>query len=143
MDFTYVGNVALAHILAAERLSLKSPLAGQAYFITNQEPKPFWGFLGDICEGLGYERPCLKLPYLLMLFIIMVFEHLLVPFLRLFMELKTDMTVNRIKLSVRNRIFSGKRARTDFGYRPLVSMDEGLRRTLESFKHLRKAALHG
>lgn len=138
MDFTYVGNVALAHILAAEQLSLKSPLAGQAYFITNQEPKPFWGFLGDICEGLGYERPCLKLPYLLMLFIIMVFEHLLVPFLRLFMELKTDMTVNRIKLSVRNRIFSGKRARTDFGYKPLVSMDEGLRRTLESFKHLRR-----
>lgn len=143
MDFTHVGNVAQAHVLAAERLSLKSQVAGRAYFITNQEPKPFWGFLGDICEGLGYERPWLKLPYLLMLFFIMIFEYLIVPFLRLFMEVKTDMTVYRIKLSVRNRIFSSHRARRDLSYEPQVSMKEGLRRTLEAFKHLRKEALMG
>ena len=35
-DFTYVGNVVQAHLLAAEKLTLASPIAGQAYFITNQ-----------------------------------------------------------------------------------------------------------
>lgn len=38
MDFTYVENVVYAHLLAAEKLSLRSPVAGQAYFITNQVP---------------------------------------------------------------------------------------------------------
>ena len=36
MDFTYVGNVVQAHLLAAEKLQPGSPVAGQAYFITNQ-----------------------------------------------------------------------------------------------------------
>lgn len=36
MDFTYVGNVAQAHLQAADALALGSKLAGQAYFITNQ-----------------------------------------------------------------------------------------------------------
>jgi len=38
MEFTYVGNVVHAHLVAAERLSLDSPVAGQAFFITNQVP---------------------------------------------------------------------------------------------------------
>ena len=42
MDFTYVGNVAQAHLEAAAHLSLTSPLAGSPYFITNDDPLPFW-----------------------------------------------------------------------------------------------------
>jgi len=137
MDFTYVGNVAQAHIQAAEHLTLKSPLAGKAYFVTNQDPKPFWGFMGDICEGLGYPRPRIKLPYLLILFVLMVFEYLILPLLNLFMKIQTDLTVNRIKLSACNRMFSCKRAKEDFGYVAAVSMDEGMKRTLASFEHLR------
>eukprot|EP00803_Ostreobium_quekettii_P004384 evm.model.scf_42.11 EVM.evm.TU.scf_42.11 scf_42:74561-81267(-) len=139
MDFTYVGNVAQAHVQAAEHLTLKSPLAGKAYFVTNQDPQPFWGFMGDICEGLGYDRPRVKLPYLLILFIMMIFEYLILPLLSLFMKVQTDMTVNRIKLSTCNRMFNCKRAKEDFGYVPGVSMDEALKRTLASFQHLRAA----
>jgi hypothetical protein len=35
---------------AAEKLVLGSPVAGRPYFITNDEPRPFWEVLGDICE---------------------------------------------------------------------------------------------
>jgi hypothetical protein len=42
MDFTYVGNVAQAHLEAAKALSLSSPLAGSAYFITNQVTFDIW-----------------------------------------------------------------------------------------------------
>ncbi len=49
-----------AHIQAAEALSLTSPLAGQAYFVTNNEDRTFWGFMGDLCEGLGYGRPRIR-----------------------------------------------------------------------------------
>jgi hypothetical protein len=41
---------------AAEALYVGSPVAGQAFFVTNQEPVPFWAFTGDILEGLGYRR---------------------------------------------------------------------------------------
>lgn len=28
-------------------------IGGQVYFITNDDARPFWGFLGDILQGLG------------------------------------------------------------------------------------------
>ena len=48
---TQVVGVARTH-QAAEKLVLGSPVAGRPYFITNDEPRPFWEFLGDICEVL-------------------------------------------------------------------------------------------
>lgn len=35
---------------AAEKLALGSPVAGRPYFITNDDTRPFWEVLGDICE---------------------------------------------------------------------------------------------
>ena len=52
-----------AHIQAAEALlegGSSSALAGKAYFVTNDDPRPFWGFMGDLCEGLGYGRPRIR-----------------------------------------------------------------------------------
>ena len=51
-------------------------MAGQAYFITNDDARRFWDMLGDICEGLGYERPHIKLPYLLIFTLAAIFEYL-------------------------------------------------------------------
>ncbi|MEE8169900.1 MAG: NAD-dependent epimerase/dehydratase family protein, partial [Phycisphaerae bacterium] len=42
IDSVYIDNAAAAHLLAAERLSPGSPIAGGAYFITNGEPMPIW-----------------------------------------------------------------------------------------------------
>lgn len=52
-----------AHIQAADALldgGAQSTLAGKAYFVTNDDPRPFWGFMGDLCEGLGYGRPRIR-----------------------------------------------------------------------------------
>lgn len=50
-----------AHIEAAEALEGPDcPLGGRAYFVTNDEPRTFWGFMGDVCEGMGYPRPHVK-----------------------------------------------------------------------------------
>ncbi|KAH9727488.1 3beta-hydroxysteroid-dehydrogenase/decarboxylase isoform 3 [Citrus sinensis] len=56
-DFTYVENVAHAHVCAAEALDSRMvSVAGMAFFITNLEPIKFWDFLSIILEGLGYQR---------------------------------------------------------------------------------------
>ena len=51
-DFTYVTNVVDAMLAAAERLGPDSPIAGQAYFITNGEPMSFWDFVGKVLPQL-------------------------------------------------------------------------------------------
>ena len=110
-DFTFVGNVAHAHLLAAEKVrgdcfllgvglcvgkglwvvqpsqgtmnhspthppdphtpSINTPstqlgavdgVAGQAFFVTNDAPLPFWDFLAAVLTGFGYPAPrCARL----------------------------------------------------------------------------------
>lgn len=136
-DLTYVGNVAQAHLLAAEELSPGSPVSGQAFFITNQEPVPFWDFTGDLLEGLGYRRPSIHLPLALILVIAMLFEYVIRPLLRPIKELTTDFTVFRVRIVTRQRAFSSAKARRLLGYTPATPLKEGIRRTVEHFEHLR------
>lgn len=138
MDFTYVGNVAQAHLQAAAALLPSSPVAGQAYFITNNQPRPFWTMLGDICEGLGYKRPRGHLPFWLIFTVVCIFEYIVTPILKLFMKnLVVDFTVNRILIITTNRTFSTSKAQKHFQYKPKVPMEKAMERTLLSFAHLR------
>lgn len=139
MDWTYAGNIAHAHILAASTL-LENPhasCAGKAYFITNDSPRPFWGMMGDICEGLGYPRPRIHLPYHLIMAIACFMQYVVIPLLKLFgKDVETDLTPFRIAVSAVNRTFSCERAKKDLGYVPKTSMQEALTQTLVYFKHL-------
>ncbi|KAL8679320.1 MAG: hypothetical protein Q9224_007047, partial [Gallowayella concinna] len=61
-DWIYVANAASAHILASEALLTaiscetdQPPISGEAFFITNGDPMPLWGFVGAIGEAAG---PC-------------------------------------------------------------------------------------
>lgn len=141
-DFTYAGNVAHAHLLAADALATHgSAVAGKAYFITNNEPRPFWTMMGDMCEGLGYARPRIHLPVLLVMFIAMVFEYVIMPLLRMLgKEVRSDFTVNRILIATTNRTFSTARAQKDFAYAPQLGMREAIAKTLASFPDMRADA---
>ncbi|KAF5249957.1 hypothetical protein FANTH_4757 [Fusarium anthophilum] len=65
-DFTYVGNVAHAHLLAAQLLlaTAASPtipldherVDGEAFFITNDTPVYFWDFARAIWRAAGYDK---------------------------------------------------------------------------------------
>ncbi len=56
IDTVYVENAADAHLLAVDRLTAGSPVAGCAYFITQGEPVKIWDFVNTILKGLG--KPC-------------------------------------------------------------------------------------
>lgn len=138
MDFTYAGNVAWAHLQAADKLAPGSPIAGKSYFITNDDPVRFWDMMGDVCQGLGYARPSKNLPFLLILVIAMIFEYVIRPLLALLrVQLQSDFTVNRIYLSTTSRTFSCAAAKRDLGYAPIWSIRDAMQRTLASFGHLR------
>eukprot|EP00201_Polytomella_parva_P013241 CAMPEP_0175051864 /NCGR_PEP_ID=MMETSP0052_2-20121109/8043_1 /TAXON_ID=51329 ORGANISM="Polytomella parva, Strain SAG 63-3" /NCGR_SAMPLE_ID=MMETSP0052_2 /ASSEMBLY_ACC=CAM_ASM_000194 /LENGTH=323 /DNA_ID=CAMNT_0016316209 /DNA_START=206 /DNA_END=1177 /DNA_ORIENTATION=- len=142
MDFTYAGNVALAHLLAADALtscdtSTRDRVAGKAYFITNDEPVPFWNFMGDTCAELGYPRPARHLPFFLIIFIAAIFEYVIRPLVKPIMgNLQTDFTVNRILIATTHRSFSCNRAKKDFGYRPAIKLHDALKKSITAFEHL-------
>lgn len=48
VDTVYVDNAARAHLLAGDKLTPGSPIAGRAYFISNGEPIPLWEMVNRI-----------------------------------------------------------------------------------------------
>lgn len=62
VDYSYVGNIADAHLLAADRLlaTFSSPpsadkVSGQAFFITDGKPRPYWDFPHMVFKQLGFD----------------------------------------------------------------------------------------
>ncbi|KAG8381904.1 hypothetical protein BUALT_Bualt05G0021300 [Buddleja alternifolia] len=139
-DFTYVENVAHAHICAERALAsdkiVAEKAAGQAYFVTNMEPMKFWEFMSLILEGLGYTRPKIKIPAFVMMPIAHMVE-LIHKILGPYGMKVPQLTPSRIRLLSRSRTFNCFKANDRLGYTPTVSLQEGLRRTIESYPHLR------
>ncbi|KAM3283718.1 3beta-hydroxysteroid-dehydrogenase/decarboxylase isoform X2 [Capsicum chacoense] len=139
-DFTYVENVAHAHVCAERALASGGAVAekasGQAYFVTNMEPIKFWEFVALILEGLGYERPRIKIPASVMMPIAHLVE-LAYKLLVAYGMKVPQLTPSRIRLLSCSRTFSCSKANDRLGYTPIVLLQEGLRRTIESYPHLR------
>ncbi|KAK7141768.1 hypothetical protein R3I93_015806 [Phoxinus phoxinus] len=139
VDFTYVENVVHGHILAAEHLKAESPLCAQAYHITNDEPVRFWDFMSQVLVGLGYSAPRLHLPYALV-YGLSLLLWLIALVLRPLVHIKPTFTPMRVALAGTHHFYSCARAKQDLGYRPPVSLQEAIARTVESYPHLRQGA---
>ncbi|XP_027191591.1 3beta-hydroxysteroid-dehydrogenase/decarboxylase isoform X2 [Cicer arietinum] len=138
-DFTFYENVTHAHICAEEALNFQTvSVAGKAFFITNLEPMKFWEFLSLLLEGLGYQRPSIKLPANLVQYLLSVLKWLhekLGP--RCF---NYPLLVHFFQLALHTRTFSCAAAQKDIGYSPIVSLEEGVTLTIDSFSHLARDA---
>ncbi|KAL8048820.1 hypothetical protein ABFX02_07G091800 [Erythranthe guttata] len=135
-DFTYVENVAHAHICAEESLTSQMVTAsGKVFFITNLEPMKFWEFTTLLLEGLGYQRPVISLPAWVV--------HRALLLMKL-LQAKSDSRkldpcvsiCNITTLAVRTRTFSCSSAQKHIQYSPVVSMEEAVKLTVDSFSDL-------
>eukprot|EP01090_Pellita_catalonica_P022406 TRINITY_DN8697_c0_g1_i1.p1 TRINITY_DN8697_c0_g1~~TRINITY_DN8697_c0_g1_i1.p1 ORF type:complete len:360 (-),score=59.92 TRINITY_DN8697_c0_g1_i1:51-1130(-) len=145
MDWTYVENVAYAHVLAAEKLqeqeegksSKDAPrVDGRVYFITNDEPIPFWDMAKYIWKGLDYPTPTINIPFWLaytLAFLVDIFVWVLSPIV----TLHPTFTKFRVTFAGANRYFSVERAKKELGYAPKVPLAEGMKITLKSFEGMR------
>ncbi|PIO23569.1 hypothetical protein AB205_0025450 [Aquarana catesbeiana] len=139
VDFTYVENVVHGHILAAEYLQKDSPLCGKAYHITNDEPLPFWTFISRVLTGLNYDAPKYKIPYWLAYYLAL-FLSFLVFILSPVIKIKPTFTPMRVALAGTYHYYSCERAKKDMAYKPVVSLDQAIERTVQSYPHLRRAS---
>lgn len=140
MDFTYVGNVAYAHVLAAEKLAIPdSGAAGQAFNLTNGTPVPFWDFASRVWAEDGYYMPNNKkivLSYNASLVIALISETIF-SIKEMFWDrsqLKEGLSRARIKQAMSSRYFDISKARTILGYEPKVGLDEGIKISVAYYK---------
>ncbi|KAA8531429.1 hypothetical protein F0562_006218 [Nyssa sinensis] len=135
-DFTYVENVVHAHICAEEALcSRMVSVSGKAFFITNLEPVKFCEFVSLILEGLGYQRPMIKLPACVVWYIVSLAKWMCAKMdSRIFNS--SGYVHNIVQLASCTRTFNCSAAQKDIGYSPVVSLEEGVALTIESFSHV-------
>lgn len=127
VDLTYIDNVAGGHLAALESL-LEGRGGGKAYFLTQDEPVELWPFVNQVLKETGRKPLESRIGAGVAYGAGVVAEFLW----RLFrINGEPPMTRFVAKELATDHWFSSRSAREDLGYKPTVSMDEGLKRYLE------------
>jgi len=141
-DFTFIDNVVHAHMLAAKGLKANHAVAaGQVYFITNGEPTLFWSFLGAILQQLGCPRPTKYISYNVAyaIALIMEFIYMLIGWI---FGWRPIITRQMVVTMACHHWFSHCKATRDLGYRPIVTLDQGIKRTVHWHINRRRQNYH-
>ena len=125
-DFTYVTNVVDAMLAADERLVPGSPVAGQAYFITNGEPMSFWDFVAQVLPPLGFQPPSLAIPRAIAYAAAAVREAFDTYVRGGTLNAEEGLSRFAIRYICSHHYFSHARATRELGYVPRVRMAEGI-----------------
>ena len=123
----YVDNVAWAQILAARALPA-GVVGGNAYAVTDSEPENFHAFLLPLVQHALGEAPVKTLPRPIALPVAWATEAAYTLFGR-WLSGEPDLTRYTVGALSRDLWFTYERAKRDFGYEPLVSLDEARART--------------
>jgi sterol-4alpha-carboxylate 3-dehydrogenase (decarboxylating) len=127
-DVTYVGNVADAHVLAAENLlTTTTTAAGEAFFIQNNEPIAFRHFSLAVWKHFGHFPPFeVIIPISLAWF-----AGLLAECCTWLSGSATTISRGSVHDACSVRYASGAKAATILGYKPRVGLEEALRLSCE------------
>jgi len=130
-DFTYVENLTDALLLAAEGLAPGGKAAGQAYFITNGEPYPFFAFVADVLAQLGLPAMKGSVPYAVAYAAASVAEAW-DTLKGGTLHAESGLTRFAVRYMCTHHYFSIEKARRELGYHPAVTLAEGIRKTTAS-----------
>lgn len=126
-DFTYIGNAAYAHILAAEKLLENDRVAGEAFFITNGSPIYFWDFPRALyaLDGHPGRKRYFWIPAAAAHYVAILAETF-----SFITRREPTFTRFRVQFTCANRYYDISKARSVLGYTPLIGLEEGMKRSL-------------
>jgi nucleoside-diphosphate-sugar epimerase len=129
VDTIYIDNASQAHIQAAEAMEPGSPVCGNAYFLSQDDPVNCWGWINEVLGLAGLPRIRKSISY--------YWAYRLGYSLETFYELcnfeqEPRMTRFLAAQLAKSHYFDISRAKDDFGYYPRVSNAEGMKRLGES-----------
>lgn len=124
---SYVENVCDCLILAGS----KTEISGEAFFVTDDERITAGEFITKMADAAGFPRPKLSIPYSVAYASAAAAEKL-----RTLVGSKKEPLMTRygIALTGRNLTFTCEKAKQMLGYKPEVSIDEGMRRLSDWMK---------
>lgn len=125
VDMIYVENAADAHLAACDRLVPGSPVCGRAYFLSHGEPVNCWDWIDEILALAGLPPVEYEVSYTTAWYTGLVLENV---YWLLGWEEEPRMTRFLAAQLATSHYYDITRARTDLGYTPRVSKEEGMRR---------------
>lgn len=131
LDMVYVENAADAHLLAADALTPSSPVAGNAYYISQGQPVNCWDWINRILELVGLEQVHRSVSFKTAWRIGCCYE-----WMYCLLRLKGEPPMSRFLATqlAQSYWFDISRAQQDFGYEPRISTEEGLERLAADLK---------
>jgi sterol-4alpha-carboxylate 3-dehydrogenase (decarboxylating) len=134
-DVTHVDNIADSHVLAvANLLSDKPTAAGESFFIGNDAPIPFRDFCRQIWKNFGHYPPFeIHIPHELARAVAGISD-----FLGGWLGLPVTLSGGSIGDALAMRYAAPDKARRILGYEPRLSLEEGLRRSCQVRRTLRR-----
>ncbi len=123
IDTIYVENAALAHVNALQELLGPARCAGKAYFVTNNEPMPQGEIIRKLLAAIGIDVEIRSVPVGAAKMAGAVCETIWRTF-----RLKSEPPVTRFSVEqlATAHWFDTSAAERDFGYKPKISIAEGL-----------------
>lgn len=128
-DWTYAGNVADSHVLAAQKLldpSTADKVSGETFFITNDTPAYFWALARTVWKADGHvdnKVIVLKRP-------LAIVAGYLSEWFSKMVGKEPGLTPFRVKIVCAYRYHNISKAKELLGYYPRVGIEEGIKKTL-------------
>ncbi|KAF2744702.1 NAD(P)-binding protein [Sporormia fimetaria CBS 119925] len=139
--YVYAGNAADAHVLAAKKLWREArsatpvredeQVSGEIFFVTNDEPWPFWDFVICVAREIGKpveEKDVWHIPLSVMCFFVGLVEWVTWV---VTLGGRPGLTVNMVRYTVQTRTFDISKAKKRLGYQPKVGIEEGIKRAVQ------------
>jgi nucleoside-diphosphate-sugar epimerase len=125
IDTIYIDDAARAHLLAADKLDENPKLSGNIYFISQGEPVPLWDMVNRILKAAGLAPVKRSIPRRVAWLIGAFLEFAHKSF-----NIKSEPQMTRFLADelATSHWFDISAAKRDLGYKPTVSMEEGLHR---------------
>jgi nucleoside-diphosphate-sugar epimerase len=125
VDSTYIDNAVDAHLAAADALTVDGPLGGNAYFVSNGEPLPMMQLVNRILDAAGAPPVTRTVPFPLA-YAMGATSEVLYRWLGRTEE--PPMTRFLAEQLATAHWFDLEPCARDFGWKPRVSIAEGLAR---------------
>jgi 2-alkyl-3-oxoalkanoate reductase len=131
VDIIYIDNAVSAHIKACDALGVGKTTAGKVYFVSDGEPVNLWDWIDELLKKTGRSPVSRSISYKTASNLGHIFE-----WMYKFCGIKTEPPLTRFIASqlANSHYFNISRARNEFGYKPLISPEEGMNRLIQSVR---------
>lgn len=128
-DWTYAGNVADAHVLAAQKIlgPEASSIGGETFFITNDTPVYFWTLARTVWKADGH----IDKYNIILCKPVALLAGYLSAFVSKLLNKEPGLTPFRVKITCATRYHDISKAKSVLGYTPAITLEEGIKHTLD------------